>query len=228
MSLHQKIQTRDLINSQNVSSRSSSYYELDINYSPRKEKLYLQLQSVNKGKLGDGAEHCTLHHIPSVRPIQSPKRVTEDIKDKFLEEIMPIYINYIANKKNKVEKTAPQAPVNYCGFDVNVSSDIRQPIVLKINDKKITTSIKTNKELAGNCPEKEIKVNVVKQSKGSSKSYAVNVCPTTTDDTLTVPKKKTNNNKGGAHKEKGKLTTRKIPQAAVETDETSQNNSGKL
>lgn len=222
MSLHQNMQT-DHMDSQNVSSRSSSYYELDINYSPRKEKLYLQLQTVNKGKLGQNSGHHSLHHIPLLQPVKSSKPVTEDIKDKFLEEIMPIYVNYVASKKKKQER---QAPVNYCGFDINVSSDIKKPIIFKINAEKAHSTTISKEYMPVDCTEKEIKVEVTKQAKRPSKTYAVNFCPTTTDTTTTGPKKKAIKG-GSAHKEKGKLTTRKIPQTTGGIEEAPHNNAGR-
>lgn len=218
------------MDSQNVSSRNSSYYELDINYSPRKEKLYLQLQTVNKGKLGQNSGHHSLHHIPLLQPVRSSKPVTEDIKDKFLEEIMPIYVNYVASKKKSPERKAVLAPVNYCGFDINVSSEVKKPTVFKINAEK-AHSPTINKEYFNTvgtveCREKQIRVEVTNQAKRPSKSYAVNFCPTTTDTTVTVPKKKANKD-GSAHKEKGKLTTRKIPQVTEGIEEVPRRNAGR-
>lgn len=218
---------------ENDSSRSSSYYELDINYSPHKEKLLLQLQSVNKSLQNQDDNQDAVHHVPP----SSSKPVTEDIKDKFLEQIVPIYMNYIARKKKKTTRKDPRMPANVCGFDVKLSCDQgKVEEVVKTVERRARTAppaLKPKKECLHSgtvdSVEKGVKLNALKQLTQPpvpSSSHDVYSCPTTTEETI-APAPKQKPNKSATHKEKGKLTTRKVPRAprpVIET--TSCNNSG--
>lgn len=193
------------------SSSSSSYYELDINYSPEKEKLYLQLQSVNKDSLSE-----VLNNEVKVEDVGAKKAVTEDIKEKFLEEIMPLYMTHVAsNKKRKKaaakEKDKPRQShsVCFCSLDYKVPSGVstKKASAVKIVDKK--------EEVVA----EEKVISVIEPVKCGSKSPTTDSCAPTSDTAESLIKR---------CKEKGKLTAKKAPQVAEATSVSSTNNAGKL
>lgn len=212
---HRKVLHTKTIHKKGSTSSSSSYYELDINYSPHKEKLYLQLQSINKDSLSDESNHEKVStHTKQEAIAMNGKPVTENIKEKFLEEIMPLYMNHVATNKQmrkralEKKKKIPQTSVCFCSFDY------KQPNRNNNNSKQTAKTVNKRKqdEQQNNNNNNNV-VNVIEPAKSESNDF----CPLKPITTESVLKKS---------KEKGKLTTKKVPIEQTRSVPFFQNNSG--
>lgn len=221
-------------------SSSSSYYELDINYSPEQEKLYLQLQAVtNKDPIGESiSNHVTVHqevHTHAEKPEEVvEKTITEDIKDRFMEEIMPFYMDHVASKKKrkraaatpekKKDKPCPHPSRCFCSLNYKVPSRIstsnkQAAVLVKVDDQKQKVVVHDD--------DGPKVINVIEPVNCGSKSPTTDSCPPTPDTTESVIKRSIKQKKSGVPKEKGKLTAKKAPLLADKYSTSSSNNAGK-
>lgn len=160
-------------------SRSSSYYQLDINYDPCNEYLRLQLQPFETRESileeHNAIEHCVM--------TGNPLSVTGKSKNKSQQENGPIYLNYYS--LNPLERKAkPQSneirkhqKTNYCELDLipkrnadktdRVFSTARVQTEWSIAENKGETKVCTkNKPPSRECPESSV-TEEIRESKSN-------------------------------------------------------------